>query len=346
MFIIQTYGMAVLFCVVTMLCWGSWANTQKLAAGSWRFELFYWDYVLGIVALALLLAFTLGSLGTGGRPFLADVRQGDWANIGSALWGGVLFNAANILLVAAIAIAGMSVAFPVGIGLALVIGVVVNYLNAPVGSAGLLFGGMALIVVAILLNAVAYRRTTTASTGDATTAANRRGLSTKGESTRGLVLSVVAGCLMGLFYGYVAGSMFPNFEQPEPGKLSPYSAVVFFAFGILGSNVVFNSLLMRRPFVGTPVSYADYFRGSGRDHLMGVLGGMVWCLGMSFSILASDKAGPAISYGLGQGATVVAALWGIYVWREFRDAPKGVSALLNGMLLCYIAGLALLIVAR
>jgi glucose uptake protein len=159
MFIIESYSTAVLFCIVTMLCWGSWANTQKLAAGTWRFELFYWDYVLGIVGFALLSALTLGSLGEGGRSFLVDVQQADTANIGSALWGGVLFNAANILLVAAISIAGMSVAFPVGIGLALVIGVVVNYLNAPVGSAGLLFSGMALIVVAILLNAFAYRRT-------------------------------------------------------------------------------------------------------------------------------------------------------------------------------------------
>ena len=293
MFIIESYTTAVLFCIVTMLCWGSWANTQKLAAGTWRFELFYWDYVLGIVGLALMSALTLGSLGEGGRSFLADVQQADTANIGSALWGGVLFNAANILLVAAISISGMSVAFPVGIGLALVIGVVVNYLNAPVGSAGLLFSGMALIVIAILLNAFAYRRTATASTG---------------LSTKGLLLSVVAGCLMGLFYGYVAQAMFPNFDVPETGKLSPYTAVVFFALGILASNFLFNTLLMRRPFVGTPVSYADYFRGSGRDHLTGVLGGMIWCLGMSFSILASDKAGPAISYGLGQGATVVAAL--------------------------------------
>lgn len=346
MFIIQSYEIAVLFCVVTMVCWGSWANTQKLAAGTWRFELFYWDYVLGIVGLALLSAFTLGSIGAGGRSFLADVRQADMANIGSALWGGVLFNAANILLGAAIAIAGMSVAFPVGIGLALVIGVVINYLNAPVGNAGYLFGGMALIVVAILLNAVAYRRTAAADRATA-----NRATSGVGVSTKGLVLSVVAGCLMGLFYGYVAQAMFPDFSQPEPGKLSPYTAVVFFALGILGSNVVFNTLLMRRPFVGTPVGYADYFRGGGgptgrRNHLTGVLGGMIWCLGMSFSILASDKAGPAISYGLGQGATVIAALWGIYVWREFRAAPKGVSSLLNGMLLCYIIGLGLLIVAR
>jgi glucose uptake protein len=194
-----------------------------------------------------------------------------------------------------------------------------------------LFGGIALIVVAILLNAMAYRKTASGTTN---------------TSTKGLLLSVVAGCLMGLFYGYVAQSMFPNFERPEPGKLSPYTAVVFFALGILASNFVFNTLLMRRPFEGTPVSYADYFRGSSRNHLTGILGGMIWCLGMLFSILASDKAGPAISYGLGQGATVIAALWGIYIWREFRQAPKGVGSLLNGMLLCYVVGLALLIVAR
>ena len=334
MFIIQTYSVAVFFCIITMLCWGSWANTQKLAASSWRFELFYWDYVLGIVLLALLLALTLGNFGAGGRSFFTDVAQADSTNLGLAIWGGVLFNGANILLGAAISIAGMSVAFPVGIGLALVIGVVVNYLNAPVGNAALLFGGMALIVVAILLNAFAYRKTAT------------EGSSTKGSSTRGLLLSVVAGGLMGLFYQYVARSMFPNFDQPEPGMLSPYTAVVFFSLGILASNFVFNTLLMRRPFVGFPVTYADYFRGSARNHLTGILGGMIWCLGMSFSILASDKAGPAISYGLGQGATVVAALWGIYIWREFRNAPRGVGMLLNGMLLCYVVGLSLLIVAR
>ena len=157
MFIIESYSVAVVFCIITMLCWGSWANTQKLAASSWRFELFYWDYVIGIVLVALLFAFTLGSTGAGGRSFMADLDQAAGANIGSAVLGGVIFNAANILLVAAIAIAGMSVAFPVGIGLALVIGVVVNYLDNPVGDANLLFIGVGLVAVAILLNAYAYR---------------------------------------------------------------------------------------------------------------------------------------------------------------------------------------------
>lgn len=331
MFILESYSLAVLFCVITMLCWGSWANTQKLAAGTWRFELFYWDYTVGILLLALLFAFTLGSTGDAGRPFPADVAQADAGSIGSALLGGVIFNAANILLVAAIAIAGMSVAFPVGIGIALVLGVIVNYLGTPVGNAPVLFGGVALITVAILLNASAYRKTA-AHSGTV--------------STKGLVLSVVSGLMMGLFYRFVAAAMFPDFNQPLPGKLSPYTAVFFFSVGIFASNFLFNSILMRRPFVGEPLPFSAYFRGSFRNHLIGILGGMIWCVGMAFSIIASDKAGPAISYGLGQGATVVAALWGIYVWKEFRNAPPGTGRLLNLMLLSYVIGLGLIIAAR
>lgn len=331
MFIVQDYSLAVIFCVVTMLCWGSWANTQKLAASTWRFELFYWDYVLGIVLFSLLLAFTLGSMGDGGRSFVADVTQADGANIFSAVLGGVIFNAANILLVAAIAIAGMSVAFPVGIGLALVIGVVVNYIYAPVGNELLLFGGVAFIVIAIILNAGAYRRMMAG---------------TSGISTKGLLLSIVSGCMMGLFYKYVAASMFPDFHTPLPGKLSPYTAVFFFSIGILLSNFLFNSLLMRYPITGTRVSYADYFKGSSKNHFMGILGGAIWCLGMSFSIIASGEAGPAISYGLGQGATVIAALWGIFIWKEFKNAPQGTSVILNIMLLCFAIGLGMIIFAR
>src|ERR1700722_385273 len=210
MFIIENYPAAVICCIVTMFCWGSWANTQKLAAGTWRFELFYWDYVLGILLVSLILAFTLGSNGSGGRSFMADISQAGGNSIGSAIIGGIIFNAANILLGAAIAIAGMAVAFPVGIGLALVIGVVVNYIAHPIGDVGLLAGGVGLIVVAILLNAFAYGRMQAAG---------------KQRSSRGLVLAVAAGVMMGFFYKYVAASMFTNFEAPEPGKLSPYTAV-------------------------------------------------------------------------------------------------------------------------
>jgi len=331
MFVLQSYPWAVVFCVITMLCWGSWANTQKLARKGWRFELFYWDYTIGVLLLTLILGLTLGSNGTAGRPFLTDLQQASHASIHSALVGGVIFNLANILLVAAIDIAGMSVAFPVGIGLALVLGVVVNYAEHPVGNAAYLFAGVALVTVAIILDAVAYRKIPGTAAG---------------VSAKGLVLAVACGILMGFFYRFVAASMYPVFTQPEPGKLGPYAAVLVFSIGVFLSNFVLNTFIMKKPFVGTPVSFGDYFKGGLRTHLTGILGGIVWGVGMSFSIIASGRAGFAISYGLGQGATMVAALWGVFIWKEFRAAPEGASKLLGAMFVCFLAGLSLIIFAR
>lgn len=331
MFILESYTMAVIFCIVTMLCWGSWANTQKMAGNTWRFELFYWDYVFGIVLLALLFAFTLGSHGEQGRGFLEDFKQAENANLGSAVLGGIIFNAANILLVSAISIAGMAVAFPVGIGIALVLGVVVNYIDSPQGNALALFSGVSCIAIAILLNARAYRQL---STGNKT------------PPSKGLILSALAGLLMGFFYRFVAIAMFSDFTVPEPGKISPYTAMVCFSAGILLSNFLFNTYIMQKPFIGQPVSFAAYMKGGFRNHITGILGGLIWCVGMSFSIIASGKAGAAISYGLGQGATVIAALWGIYIWKEFSNAPKGTSRILNIMLAFYVLGIALIIYAR
>lgn len=332
MFIIETYATAVVLCLVTMLCWGSWANTQKLTTSTWRFELFYWDYALGIMISALVLAFSLGSTGEEGRGFLADIDQAEAANLQSAFVGGVFFNAANILLVAAIGIAGMSVAFPVGIGIALVLGVLVNYISQPIGNPQLIFGGVILITLAIVLNARAYRQLN---------AGNGEKLSQKG-----LWLSVISGCLMGLFYKYVADSMVADFSQPEIGKLTPYTALVMFSLGILLSSLVFNTLQMKKPFSGAPLRFSDYFAGKGKDHGMGMIGGAIWFVGMALSILASEKAGAAVSYGLGQGATVVAAIWGIYIWKEFESAHAGTKRMLNYMLVLYIVGLSLLILSK
>ncbi len=332
MFIVENYGLAIMLCVITMLCWGSWANTTKLTTHTWRFELFYWDYGFGILITTLLLAFTLGSNGSEGRSFMNDINQAANGNMLSAFIGGIIFNLANILLVAAIGIAGMSVAFPVGIGIALVLGVILNYMSNPQGNPLLIFAGVALIALAILLNAKAYQKLQMNSLS--------------AVSKKGLILSVVSGCLMGLFYKYVAGSMVTNFTVPEAGKLTPYTALVIFAAGIVISSFLFNSIQMKFPFVGAPVSFGDYFKAKLKDHGMGILGGIIWSIGMSLSIIASGKAGPAISYGLGQGATVVAALWGIYIWKEFDKAPKGTKPLLNSMLLLYIAGLVLIILSK
>jgi glucose uptake protein len=331
MFVVESYPLAVALCVLTMLCWGSWANTRKLARKDWRFELFYWDYAIGVLLLALFMGLTLGSGGTLGRSFAADLSQASGASIGSALLGGTIFNLANILLVAAIEIAGMAVAFPVGIGLALIIGVVLNYVAAPVGNVGLLSLGVGLVILAIILDAIAYRRLP----GAAATV-----------STKGLVLSLACGIFMGLFYRFVAAAMYADPHMPEPGKMGPYAAVFVFSAGVFLSTFVWNTLFMKKPFIGTPIGFGQYFEGSFGTHLTGVLGGVVWGLGMSFNIIASGRAGFAISYGLGQGATAIAAFWGVFIWKEFRAAPQGTNGLLAAMFACFLAGLTFIVLAR
>ena len=333
MFIVHSYLLAVIFCFITMLCWGSWGNTQKLAGKTWRYELFYWDYVIGMVLFTLLLGFTMGSIGEQGRPFVEDLMQAKGSGILSVLIGGVIFNASNILLSASVSLAGLSVAFPLGVGLALVLGVIINYIGEPKGDPMLLFLGVALIVVAIVCNGIASGRMTKSSE--------------KSTSNRkGIILSMVAGILMSFFYRFVAAAMdLNNFEQPTAGMLTPYSAIFVFSIGVLLSNFVFNTLVMRRPFVGEPVSYSDYFKGSFSTHLVGVLGGAIWCLGTAFSYIAAGKAGAAISYALGQGAPMIAAIWGVFIWKEFKGSDRKTDVLLGVMFLFFIAGLGLIILS-
>ncbi len=333
MFIVNSYLLAVIFCFITMLCWGSWGNTQKLAGKTWRYELFYWDYVIGMVLFTLLLGFTMGSIGSEGRPFVEDLMQADKANILSVIIGGVIFNASNILLSASVSLAGLSVAFPLGVGLALVLGVIINYMGAPKGDPMLLFLGVALIVIAIICNGIASGRV---SKGGEESKSNRKGI----------ILSMVAGVLMSFFYRFVAKAMdLDHFEQPTEGMLTPYSAIFIFSIGVLLSNFIFNTLVMRHPFVGEPVAYKEYFKGSFSTHLVGVLGGCIWCLGTAFSYIAAGKAGAAISYALGQGAPMVAAIWGVFIWKEFKGSDKKTDMLLAIMFLFFIAGLGLIIVS-
>ena len=330
--IIESYPIAVMMCVITMICWGSWANTQKLASKQWQFQLFYWDYSLGIILISLILGMTMGSSGTEGRSFFADLGQANMQPIRSALIGGILFNLANILVVAAIDIAGMAVAFPVGIGLALVIGVITNYVVNPVGDPLMLGIGVFLVAFAIILDALIYRRLPSAGNT---------------QFVKGLLLSIIAGVLMGFFYRFVAASMALDFASPEEGKLTPYSAVFIFSIGLFISNFLWNTWVMYKPFSGNAVSYTDYFKkGNLKLHFIGILGGLIWGLGMSFSIIASGAAGFAISYGLGQGATMVAAFWGVFIWKEFKDAPAGTDKFIILMFILFIIGLALIVAAR
>jgi glucose uptake protein len=329
MYIVSTYSMAVVLTFITMLSWGSWANTQKIAKG-YRFELFYWDYVLGILIFSVLLGFTLGSHGSSGTGFTDSIRQAGIQSIGNALLGGIIFNLSNILLVAAIAIAGMAIAFPVGVGLCMVLGVIINYVATPKGDAFTLFAGVFLVTVAIVLDALAYRKLA---------------VSNKKTPTKGILLSVLAGFLMAWFFRFVAKSIAADPLASQAGMLTPYTAFFFFVIGIVISNLVFNTVLMKKPIEGEPVSFAQYFRAGSRSHLSGLAGGIVWALGTSLSLIAAGKAGYAISFGLGQGATMIGALWGVFVWKEFKSAPRGTWPLLILMFILFLVGLGLIIVA-
>ena len=315
----ETYAVALSFMILSMLCWGSWANTMKLCPG-YRFQLFYWDYVIGLFVGALAFGLTLGSTGGSGRPFFADIAQSDTHHILLAIAGGADFNVANLLLVAAIEIAGLAVAFPVGIGLALVVGAVSSYVIAPTGNSLLLFGGIAVVILAIVLDAAAYRLRE----------------SQRSVTSRGVILSLVAGLLMGSFYPFVSRAM------TGEGAPGPYATSLFFAVGVGLCALVANTILMLRPLDGSsPVSFRGYLQARASWHVWGILGGAVWCAGAILNFVASRAhvVGPAVSYSIGQGATMISAAWGVLIWREFAQAPRRSKSLLAWMFVFFISGL-------
>jgi glucose uptake protein len=314
-----------MFMIASMLCWGSWANTRKLTRG-YPFSLFYWDYVVGIALGSLLWGFTLGSLNGGPTAFLANLHHTDGSHLLYALAGGTVFNVANLLLVAAIDVAGMSVAFPVGIGLALIVGVVLNYIVNPAANPLLIFGGVVLVAVAILLDALAYRR--------------REALGA--TSARGVILSVVSGILMGTFFPLVAKSTLGEHA------LGPYAVAFIFALGVAACSLPVNTLLMKKSLTGEPpTSFAQYRDARASWHFWGIVGGVIWCTGAVASFVAArvNLVGPAVSYAIGQGATMVSAAWGVFVWREFADAPEASRRFIPWMFLFFLMGLGSIAVA-
>lgn len=319
MFIPQIYPLALALMILSMVCWGSWANTQK-ATGTWRFELFYWDYVWGVLLCFVLAGLTLGRTdAASSHSFFRNLAAADAKHLTYAFLGGIVYNIANILIVAAIAIAGMAVAFPVGIGMALVIGSVLNYLITPQGNPLLLFGGVALVCIAIILDALAYRQLSPDARA----------------SKKGIILSLLGGICMGLFYPFVAKGI------SGVNHLGPYTVALVFGLGILASNFPANYIVMRHPVAGPPVSFGDYLAGASRLHFWGILGGAVWAVGTLSNFVASYAAmvGPATSYALGQGATMVGAIWGVFVWKEFAGAGAGTKRLLALMFVFFITGL-------
>ncbi|NYF80767.1 GRP family sugar transporter [Granulicella arctica] len=317
----EQYVVVLGFMIVSMVCWGSWANTLKLCP-RFAFQLFYWDYTIGLMVGALFWGFTLGSSGASGLSFVEDLKQVQMSSILWAAAGGAVFNLANLLLVAAIDIAGMAVAFPIGIGLALVIGSVGGYVIAPVGNPYLAFGGVALVVAAIVCDALAYKA---------------RGTERSALQTRGIVISLVAGALMGTFYPLVTRSMTGRGHLP-----GPYAITFLFICGAFLSNIPVNFFFMKKPTGGGgALQMREYFAAKPAWHLYGVLGGVVWATGATASFVSSraHSVGSAVSYSLGQGATMISAIWGIFVWKEFVGASTTARRYLVAMFVLFLLGL-------
>jgi glucose uptake protein len=321
MFTPHSFGLALVMMLTASICWGSWANTYK-GVKNYRFELFYWDYAIGIFLASLILALTLGSTGHDASSFLNNVRSADPGNIGRVLLAGVIFNLANLLLVAGIDMVGLATAFPVAIGIALVVGTILSYVLQPSGNVMLIGAGLVCAVLAVILDGKAYGQL----------AAN------KSVSRKGLITCVVSGILMSTW------APFSTHAMTHGKTLGPYSVSVFLCLGALLSCFIWNFYFMKHPLVGEPVAFSGFFHGPVHGHVLGLIGGAIWATGLVFDLVASTQTGVAISYSIGQSAPMVAALWGIFAWKEFAGANRKARSYLALMFVFYI--LAILLIAH
>ena len=334
MFVTTEPTVAICLCLVTMLCWGSWANAQKFVTKSAPLHVFYRDYVYGILLSAILVAITLGSFGSQGRSVVADLQQADLRAILLAVAGGMVFNVGNMLLTVGISIAGISIAMPVGTGLSLAIGLVVNYLADPKGSIALLAIGGICVLVAMGFSALAYR--SKQEKGEKEEASN---------DNRGIWIALAGGLVAGFFFRLTSEALITDLTKPEPGLLTPYSGLLLFSIGLAISHPLVEYLVQR--FILTDEDgQLTYQQTPIREHLIGLGGGLIWGVGMTTLLVGSKQAGDAVSYGLSQGATIVSVLWGLFAWHEFKDAPKKATRYLWLMGIAYIAGLIMIVLAR
>lgn len=319
MYLPQQFGVALIFMIVTMLFWGSWANVAK-ADSTWRFELLYWDYAFGVLVTSFLFAITMGSLGHDGLSFWQDLKHIHESTLFKALISGAIFDLSNFLIIAAIAVAGLAVAFPIGIGLALVLGTIFSYFINKQGSPFFIFLGVGLVLVAIVLTALAYKKKQSQENAQV------------GSIAKGVWLAIIGGVLMSFFYPFLASAL----QGTDP--FTPYTATFFFGVGLFVANFAVNAVFMKMPIHGEPLAFKQYFQGTLKQHSLGLFGGFLWCTALALNLIASTQVGPAIAFALGQGATLIAAIWGVFIWREFSKT-QGVTGLLSFMFLFYLAGL-------
>lgn len=320
--IVTNYTTAVLLSFLTMLCWGSWANTQKLTKTDT--SLFYLDVILGMLLASILIGFSVGNIGSGHRLFVDDILQVKPSTIFSVMLGGVVFNIANFMLMKTIEKYGMAVAFPVAIGIAMLFGVLINYALQPTGNFIILLAGVIAALISVILSGMA-----------------KATHQPDPKLIKGLTLAVISGVLMSTFFGLVANGISSDVSVVTDGKLTSYGAFFFFVLGIAIAQLLYHMFR----YNNKPDTNLNYYLKK-TNHLPGIVGGFIWSVGMVSSLVASNAAGFAISYGLGQGATLVAALWGILVWREFKGATKKVNAMLAAMVIIYALGIALIIISK
>ncbi len=330
---------------VAMLCWGSWANLQRMT-GKWRYELFYWDFSLGVFLVALLAAFTLGSMNSKELTFQELLLISSYHKIAFGLAAGLVLNLANLLMVAALSVAPLSVVFPVSLGVGLVVGV--GWSLFPIeGSLLLPLGGAAAVLVAVVVSAFTYgtyveqqRMVKKPLTPDPRTP-TPKALAAP-TAAKGVALSVISGLAMGMAAPLLASS-----TVGEDG-LSTYAAGLFVAIATLVSTVVFSPFFLAFAVHGSPVELRAYFKGSGRQHLLGLLAGGLWISGLIASLAsggtgATVQAGPVATKAFAEGSVVLASLWGWLAWREFAGSGYRIRTLLTAMLILWGVGAAMIV---
>jgi glucose uptake protein len=332
-----SYGALLVLLILGMLAWGIWANTVKAAGEKWRFELYCFDFALGVLLAAVVCALTWGNLGFDGFSLMDDLRLAGKRQELFAFVAGTIFNLGNMLLLGAVSLVGMTVAFPVAIGFALIVGVCWNFALNPVGNSLLSFMGAAAVLGGIVAATLAYR----VYTRDRLQAVVETG---KAKSKKPRISS--KGIALGLAGGLLLGSFAPVVQMANAGEdgLGPYSAGFIFAVGVFFSTFVFNLFFMNLPVQGDPIDVAEYLRAGPQRHAMGVLGGILWYFGAIASLIGSRseltaKIQPPIIYALSQSGAIIAALCGLLIWKEFADADTKVKTYLGLMLVLVAIGI-------
>jgi glucose uptake protein len=308
-----------------------------------RFELFYFDFAFGVIIAALLCAFTLGTFGFDGFTFQDDLMHAAKKQDLAAVVAGGLFNLGNMFLLAAVAEAGMAVAFPLGIGTAIVVGATWQFFLKPGENFALYLFGAVIIICGVFVCSAAYRFYML-SKADELVRTGKQKSTIRRVNARGAVIAIIGGIILGSYFPLVSNAM-----EGEAG-VGPYSLCVLFALGVFLSTFFFSLFFMNLPVSGPPLEIFDYFKSTGRQHLFGVFSGMVWLFGLLASLVAAAvdakaTVGQAVSFGLLQGSVLIAALWGMLVWKEFQDADGRVRSLLVIMLVLFVCGIGLVAVA-